>query len=163
MPRKKTHRKNLRITRKLALSKGTKPVVSGATKPAVSAEPNPAVSGAAKPAVSGETKPDVSEGGKSSLYETALNEAEKLDFKIAAGSEGLDEEITLLRVKIKELLESKPPNVELTLEATNILAKLIRARYNTNKKQEKNLGEAIKNVFRDIGVPLGMTILNKKL
>jgi hypothetical protein len=155
MPRKKTHRKNFRITKKLALSRETKPTLSRETKPALPRE--------TKPALPRETKPAVPEGEKSSLYETALNEAEKLDFKIAAGSEGLDEEITLLRVKIKEILESKPNNLELTLNATNILAKLIRARYNTNKKQEKNLGEAIKNVFRDIGVPLGMTILNKKL
>jgi hypothetical protein len=100
---------------------------------------------------------------KTSFYARVLEEAERLDFETAAKTEGLDEEITLIRVKIKKLLESDPNNVRLLVSATKILVSLVKARYSMNKKQEKNLGEAIKNVIRDIGVPLGVAALNKKL
>jgi hypothetical protein len=100
---------------------------------------------------------------KDGFYSKVLDEAEKLDFETAAGSDGLDDEITLLRVKIKKLIEKDPENIELIMSATNMLAKLIRTRYNISKKQEKGLGEAIKNVIKDIGIPLGVAIINKKL
>jgi hypothetical protein len=101
--------------------------------------------------------------GKGGFYAKVLEEAEALDFEAAAGTEGLDDEITLLRVKIKSLLKKEPENVKLLTAATNMLAKLVKARYDMNKKQEKNLGEAIKNIIKDIGVPLGVTVLNRKL
>lgn len=92
-----------------------------------------------------------------------LIEAEALDFETASKTEGLDDEIALLRVKIKELVKRDPENIELIMQATNMLAKLVKARFSMTKKQEKNLGQAIKNIIRDIGVPLGVAVLNKKL
>jgi hypothetical protein len=112
--------------------------------------------------LSGNKKSAVS-ANKAGFYAKVLEEAEALDFETAAKTEGLDDEITLLRVKIKSLLEKDPENLELIIAATNMLTKLVKARYNMNKKQEKNLGEAIKNIIKDIGVPLGVTVLNKKL
>lgn len=97
------------------------------------------------------------------FYSKVLDEAEALDFEAAAGVEGLDEEITLLRIKIKALAENDPDNIRLMMAAANILAKLVKTRYSMNKKQEKNLGEAIRNIIKDIGVPLGVAVLNKKL
>jgi hypothetical protein len=101
--------------------------------------------------------------GKSSFHAKVLEEAEVLDFETVAGTEGLDDEITLLRVKIKSLMKRDPENIKLLMAAANMLTKLVKARYSMNKKQEKNLGEAIKNIIKDIGVPLGVAVLNKKL
>jgi hypothetical protein len=101
--------------------------------------------------------------GQGGFYSGVLGEAETLDFETAAKTEGLDEEITLLRVKIKTLLEDDPGNLKLLIAAADILTKLVKTRYSMNKKQEKNLGEAIKNIIKDIGVPLGVAVLNKKL
>jgi hypothetical protein len=107
--------------------------------------------------------PAAPENSKAGFYTRVLDEAEALDFETAAGAEGLDDEITLLRVKIKALLEKDPENLEMLILATAMLTRLVKARYSMNKKQEKNLGEAIKNIIRDIGVPLGVAVLNKKL
>ncbi len=41
---------------------------------------------------------------KQSLYTKVLDEAEKLDFELASGVNGIDDEIALLRVKIKSIL-----------------------------------------------------------
>ncbi|MDD4859243.1 MAG: hypothetical protein PHR56_03455 [Dehalococcoidales bacterium] len=103
--------------------------------------------------------------GSSNFYARVLDEAEQLDFERAAGLDGIDEEITLLRVKIKSILGDDPGNIKLLVEATNALERLIRTRYKISKEQRKGLKDAIGNVLRDIALPLGIgigTALDKK-
>ena len=95
---------------------------------------------------------------KHGFYSRVLNEAERLDLELAQGVEGIDDEIALLRVKIKSILENDPENVRLIMEATNTLARLVRTRYNITKEQKKGLKEAIGNVLKDIALPLGIGI-----
>ncbi|MFC1933084.1 hypothetical protein ACFLXU_05610 [Chloroflexota bacterium] len=101
---------------------------------------------------------------KHGFYSKVLDEAERLDFELATGVEGIDDEIALLRVKIKSLLERDPENIKLVMQATNTLARLLRTRYNISKEDKKGLKEAIGNVLRDVALPLGIGIgatLNK--
>lgn len=95
---------------------------------------------------------------KHGFYSKLLDEAEQLDFELAAGVEGIDDEIALLRVKIKSILENDPENIRLIMDATNTLARLIRTRYNITKDEKKGLKEAIGNVLKDIALPLGIGI-----
>ncbi|GAH75167.1 unnamed protein product, partial [marine sediment metagenome] len=95
---------------------------------------------------------------KHGFYSKVLDEAEQLDFELAAGVEGIDDEIALLRVKIKSILENDPENIKLIMQATNILAGLVKTRYNIAKEQKKGLKEAIGNVLRDVALPLGIGI-----
>ena len=92
------------------------------------------------------------------FYSRVLDEAEQLDFALAAGVDGIDDEIALLRVKIKSILGDDPKNLKLLVEATNALERLIRTRYKISKEQRKGLKEAIGNVLRDIALPLGIGI-----
>jgi hypothetical protein len=87
-----------------------------------------------------------------------LDEAERLDFEQAAGVDGIDDEIALLRVKIKSILAHDPENVKLIMQATNALARLVKTRYHITKDQKKGLKEAIGNVLKDIALPLGIGI-----
>jgi len=101
---------------------------------------------------------------KRDFYVRVLDEAERLAFELAAGVEGIDDEIALLRVKIKSILEHDPENVKLIMQATNALERLIRTRYKITKEQRKGLKEAIGNVLREVALPLGIGIgatLNK--
>jgi len=101
---------------------------------------------------------------KCDFYARVLDEAERLDFELASGVEGIDDEIALLRVKIKSILEHEPENVKLIMQATNALERLIRTRYKITKEQRKGLKEAIGNVLREVALPLGIGIgatLNK--
>ena len=101
---------------------------------------------------------------KHGFYSKVLDEAEQLDFQLATGVEGVDDEIALLRVKIKSLLERDPENIKLIMQATNTLVRLVRTRYNIGKEDRKGLKEAIGNVLRDVALPLGIglgTTLNK--
>ena len=102
---------------------------------------------------------------KHGFYSKILDKAEQLDFEQATGVEGIDDEIAVLRVKIKSLLERDPENIKLIMQATNTLARLVRIKYNIGKEDKKGLKEAISNVLKDIALPLGIGIgatLNKK-
>ncbi len=95
---------------------------------------------------------------KHGFYSKVLDEAEQLDLELASGVEGIDDEIALLRVKIKSILEKDPENIRLIMQATNTLAGLVKTSYNMSKEQRKGLKEAIGNVLRDIALPLGIGI-----
>ena len=95
---------------------------------------------------------------KHGFYAKVLDEAEQLDFELASGVNGIDDEIALLRVKIKSVLEKDPENINLIMRATNTLATLVKTRYRISKEQRKGLKEAIGNVLRDVAVPLGIGI-----
>ena len=96
--------------------------------------------------------------GKHGFYSRVLDEAERLDMETAADVNGIDDEIALLRVKIKSVLEKDPENLRLIMAATNTLAGLVKTRYKISVEQRKGLKEAIGNVLRDIAVPLGIGI-----
>jgi len=101
---------------------------------------------------------------KHGFYSKVLDEAEQLDFELATGVEGIDDEIALLRVKIKSILTNDRDNIKLIMQATNTLSRLVRTRYNISKEDKKGLKEAIGNVLRDVALPLGIGIgaaLNK--
>jgi hypothetical protein len=92
------------------------------------------------------------------FYAKVLDEAEQLDFELAAGVEGFDDEIALLRVKIKSLLANDPENLKLLMDATNTLVRLVKTKYKISREQKQGLKEAIENVLRDIAIPLGLGI-----
>ena len=93
---------------------------------------------------------------KHGFYSKVLDEAGQLDFELATGVNGIDDEIALLRVKIKSLLERDPENIKLVMQATNTLAGLVKTSYNISKEDKKGLKEAIANVLRDVALPLGI-------
>ena len=95
---------------------------------------------------------------KHGFYTRVLDEAERLDFECVSGVNGIDDEIALLRVKIKSVLEKDPENIKLIMAATNTLAGLVKTRYQISREQQKGLKEAIGNVLRDIAVPLGINL-----
>ena len=95
---------------------------------------------------------------KHGFYSKVLDEAEQFDFELASGVNGIDDEIALLRVKIKSILEKDPENIKLIVQATNTLAGLVKTSYNITREQRKGLKEAIGNVLRDIALPLGIGI-----
>ena len=98
-------------------------------------------------------------GPRRGFYSRALNEADELDFELAQGVEGIDDEIALLRVKIKSLVEHDPENIRLIMQATNALSRLVQTRYRISSDQKKSLTNAIGTVLRDLAVPLGIKYL----
>jgi hypothetical protein len=106
-------------------------------------------------AIKGKTK---TKGSLRGFYSRALDEAEKLELEEASHIEGIDEEIALLRVKLRELLAEQPERIDLHFEAANIIARLVKTRYQITKEQKKSLKEAIQKVLTEVAVPLGVGI-----
>jgi hypothetical protein len=96
---------------------------------------------------------------KQSFYTKALDEAEGLDFELAQDVDGIDDEIALLRLKIKSVLENDPDNIKLITEATDALSRLVMARYKMGSAHKKALVNAIGGVLKDLAVPLGIKYL----
>ena len=95
---------------------------------------------------------------KQRFYAEVLDEAERLNLESASDVNGIDDEIAVLRVKIKSLLEKDPENLKLIMQATNTLAGLVKTRYKISAEQKKGLKEAIANVVKDIAIPLGISV-----
>jgi len=95
---------------------------------------------------------------KHGFYSRALTEAEKIELDEAALVEGLDQEIALLRIKLRELVENEPERIDLHFEAANTIAKLVKTRYQISKEQKRSLKEAIAKVLTEVAVPLGIGV-----
>jgi hypothetical protein len=92
------------------------------------------------------------------FYAQALSEAQKFELEAASHVEGIDEEIALLRLKFRELLEQHPQRIDLHFEAANIIARMVKTRYQITKEQKKSLKEGIQKVLTEIAVPLGVGV-----
>jgi hypothetical protein len=95
------------------------------------------------------------------FYSRALNEAEKLELEEARSIDGIDEEIAILRVKLRELIVAEPERFDLHLRLATTIARLVTTRYNISKEQKKSLREAITKVLTEIAVPLGIKAIIK--
>jgi uncharacterized protein YjcR len=98
---------------------------------------------------------------KHGFYSQVLDETEKLNLEQARSLDGLDEEIAILRLKLRDIIESHPEHVQLAFEAANTIARLVRTRYNISKEQKRSLKDAITKVLTEIAVPLGIKALVK--
>lgn len=96
---------------------------------------------------------------KHGFYSRALSEAESLELEAAAGIEGLDNEIAVLRVKLRHLLEENPDRIDLQLLAMNMLMKLVKARYSITPEENASLKDAVNNVIREVALPLGLKFI----
>ena len=115
-----------------------------------------------KGAPQGKALPNVkrkAEKSKRSFYTRALDEAEAMDFELAQDVDGIDDEIALLRLKIKSLLENDPDNIKHITEATDALSRLVMARYKIGSAHKKALVNAIGGVLKDLAVPMGIKYL----
>jgi len=95
------------------------------------------------------------------FYGRALDEAEKLELEEARGVDGIDEEIAILRIKLRELIAKEPQKFDLHLKMANTIARLVMTRYSITREQKKSLKEAITKVLTEIAIPLGIKAIIK--
>jgi hypothetical protein len=92
------------------------------------------------------------------FYLRALNAAEQLELEDAWRVEGIDDEIALLRVRLRSLAGQSPERIDLQLDLANAIARLVKTRYQISSQQKKSLKMAIAKVLEEIAVPLGIGI-----
>jgi hypothetical protein len=86
------------------------------------------------------------------FYQESLTEAEKWEW--AREMEGLDEEVALLRVRLKEALEERPGDMQLIAKGIDLLVKAVAAKYRLSPKAQRDLSDSIAGVVQGIGTAL---------
>ncbi len=85
------------------------------------------------------------------FYSQALTEAERDGLRAALRMDDIDQEIALLRVRLRKTLQERPNDLKLMFEGIDLLAKTVATRYRLSKKAEKDLTNSLANVIRDLG------------
>ena len=85
------------------------------------------------------------------FYRQALDQAERLDLERAQEIEGLDDEIALMRVRLKRAVEEHPEDVQLLVKGLDILVRAVGARYRLSPKSRKDLAENLAATLNSLG------------
>lgn len=85
------------------------------------------------------------------FYGRALDRAERLDLAEAERVEGLDDEIALLRVRLKRAVEKHPEDVQLLVKGLDMLVRAVGARYRLSPKSRKDLAENLAAALNSLG------------
>lgn len=109
--------------------------------------PKPA--GAKPPRKASSPKPSRQAG----FYEEALSQAEQVALSRARDVDGLDEEIALLRVRLRSLAD-EPENLASFLKGMELLVKAVGARYRLSKKSEEDLMQSVMGVLEGMGAAM---------
>ena len=88
------------------------------------------------------------------FYGSVLDSARQTTLKYAADIDGLDKEIALLRLKLREAIDEGPESFQLMIRGMELLAKLVSARYRLSKKAEKDIASSASNLLRGLAVQL---------
>ena len=86
-----------------------------------------------------------------SFYEPALAAAEREDLDEARTVEGLDEEIALLRLRLRQAIEDNPDDFLLMTKGIEMLVKAVNARYRLSKQDAATLSDHLAAALRGIG------------
>ncbi len=85
------------------------------------------------------------------FYHGAVEEAERLDLERAQEIEGLDDEIALMRVRLKRAVEERPEDVKLLVKGLGILVRAVGARYRLSPKSRTDLAENLAATLNSLG------------
>jgi hypothetical protein len=77
------------------------------------------------------------------FYEEALTQAEQADFPVALEVEGIDQEIALLRLRLRGALQEHPEDLQLMLRGIALLVRALAAKYRLPKADQDALAEAV--------------------
>jgi hypothetical protein len=106
-------------------------------------------------------KKQVKKDVKRDFYGPALGETRSLMLEEAGGVEGLDQEIALLRLRLRDLIRDYPDKIELHLRTAGAIAGMVKISYSISKEQKKSLRAAITKVLTELAIPLGVKALIK--
>lgn len=85
------------------------------------------------------------------FYHGAVDEAERLDLARAQKIEGLDDEIALMRVRLKRAVEERPEDVQLLMKGLGVLVRAVGARYRLSPKSRKDLADNLAATLNSLG------------
>jgi hypothetical protein len=88
---------------------------------------------------------------KRSFYAGSLTEAEQVALAQAADVENLDEEIAVLRVRLKTALSEHPQDYALLVRGIGMLTRAVAAQYRLSPRASKDLADRFASVLNSVG------------
>ena len=85
------------------------------------------------------------------FYADVLSEASRARLEKARELEGINEEIALLRVKLRDVMAENPNKTELMYKGIDMLMKAVATRYKLSPKSKDDLNDSIVGVINGIG------------
>jgi hypothetical protein len=85
------------------------------------------------------------------FYERAVDAAELAD---AREVEGLDEELSLMRTRLRELVRERPEEYELMLKGVALIVRTVAARYRMSPRRADEFGARVSAVVEDLGAQM---------
>jgi hypothetical protein len=86
------------------------------------------------------------------LYDLALTEAERLHLDQARKTEGFDEEVAVLRVRLRSLMEKRPKgDVKLLMQAIALLIKATAVKHRLSPAAADSISQALINFAALLG------------
>lgn len=97
------------------------------------------------------------EQGKSlaRFYEEVLNEAERTLLERARRFSALDEEVSLLRLKLRETMAEHPQDLSRFLKVLEMLVRTLSVQYRVSRRVEEDFSESLLGAVRSLGAVLG--------
>jgi hypothetical protein len=77
------------------------------------------------------------------FYEKALTQAEREDFPVALAVEGVDQEIAVLRLRLRTALEERPQDLPLMLRGIGLLVRALATKYRLPKEDQEAVADAL--------------------
>jgi hypothetical protein len=79
-----------------------------------------------------------------------MNDAERLAFDEAMGVDGIDEEIALLRLRLRTAITKEPEDLPLMFKGIALLARVVATRYGLGKTGREEMQEALLQAFTEL-------------
>jgi hypothetical protein len=83
------------------------------------------------------------------FYSQALSEAERADFGVALEMEGIEAEVALLRVRLRQVLIDHADDLPLMLRGIDLLSKALGRRYHLGTQEAQAAADAIRDVLSE--------------
>ena len=100
---------------------------------------------------------------KRNFYKNVLLNAEQHLVAPASSVNGLDDEIILLRVRIKTLMAASPRDYAEILQTTALLARLEKVRNSDPLRRQKNITQDVQSVLKEIALPLKISLYDREV
>ena len=84
------------------------------------------------------------------FYDEALSQAERSDFPVALDVDGVDDEIALLRLRLRTALEEHPEDLPLMFRGIDLLTRALATRFLLSKDDRTAVGASIAELREEV-------------
>ncbi len=85
-----------------------------------------------------------------SFYETALSRADRVELEAARDIQGLEDEIAILRLRLRDALAAHPDDLELVERGVRLLVQSLLADYRLSSREAEGVTDAMTVLIEQI-------------